>query len=51
MIKIGAEIPFTRYFYKYTEPEKSEVLEEKFLTLEKSVSERTKNLFGGQCDE
>lgn len=51
VIKIGAEIPFTRYFYKYTQPEKSEVLEEKFLTLEKSVSERIKNLFGGQCDE
>lgn len=48
VIKIGAEIPFTRYFYKYTQPEKSEVLEEKFLTLEKSVSERIKNLFGGK---
>lgn len=46
VIKIGAEIPFTRYFYKYTQPEKSEVLEEKFLTLEKSVSERIKALFG-----
>lgn len=46
VIKIGAEIPFTRYFYKYTQPEKSEVLEEKFLTLEKSVSERIKTLFG-----
>lgn len=46
VIKIGAEIPFTRYFYKYTQPEKSEVLEEKFLTLEKSVNERIKALFG-----
>lgn len=46
VIKIGAEIPFTRYFYKYTQPEKSEVLEEKFLTLEKSVSARIKALFG-----
>ena len=46
VIKIGAEIPFTRYFYKYTQPEKSEVLEEKFLILEKSVSERIKALFG-----
>lgn len=45
VIKIGAEIPFTRYFYKYTQPEKSEVLEEKFLTLEQSVSERIKELF------
>lgn len=51
VIKIGAEIPFTRYFYKYTEPEKSEVLEEKFLTLEKSVSERIKELFREKKDE
>ena len=51
VIKIGAEIPFTRYFYKYTQLEKSEVLEEKFLMLEKSVSERIKNLFGGKGNE
>ena len=51
VIKIGAEIPFTRYFYKYTEPEKSEVLEEKFLTLEKSVSERIKALFAVKGEE
>lgn len=30
VIKIGAEIPFTRYFYKYKQPEKSELLEEQF---------------------
>ena len=46
IIKVGAEIPFTRYFYKYQQPEKSEVLEQKFLTLENSVSERVKKLFG-----
>lgn len=46
VIKVGAEIPFTRYFYKYQQPEKSEVLEQKFLILEKSVSERVKKLFG-----
>lgn len=51
VIKIGAEIPFPRYFYKYTQPEKSEVLEEKFLTLEKSVIERIKALFGEKKDE
>lgn len=51
VIKIGAEIPFTRYFYKYTQPEKSEVLEEKFLTLEKSVSERIKALFAVKGEE
>ena len=46
VIKVGAEIPFTRYFYKYQQPEKSEVLEQKFMALEKSVSERVKKLFG-----
>lgn len=51
VIKIGAEIPFTRYFYKYTQPEKSEVLEEKFLTLEKSVNERIKALFAVKGEE
>ena len=48
VIKVGAEIPFTRYFYKYQQPEKSEVLEQKFLILEKSVSERVKKLFGSE---
>ena len=46
VIKVGAEIPFTRYFYKYQQPEKSEVLEKEFLTIEKSVSEKIKTLFG-----
>ena len=45
VIKVGAEIPFTRYFYKYQQPERSEDLEQKFLTLEKSVTERIKKLF------
>ena len=30
VIKIGAEIPFTRFFYEYQEPEKSEDLLKKF---------------------
>lgn len=46
VIKVGAEIPFTRYFYKYQQPIPSEELEQKFLNLEKSVSERVKKLFG-----
>ena len=46
VIKVGAEIPFTRYFYKYQQPERSEDLEQKFLTLEKSASERVRRLFG-----
>ncbi|MDE5570089.1 MAG: type I restriction-modification system subunit M [Ruminococcus sp.] len=46
VIKIGAEIPFTRYFYKYQQPQPSEQLAAKFMELETSVSQRIKNLFG-----
>lgn len=46
VIKTGAEIPFTRYFYKYQQPEASEVLAEKFSALESSVDERIRKLFG-----
>lgn len=45
VIKTGAEIPFTRYFYKYQQPIPSEELETRFLDLESSVSERIKKLF------
>ena len=48
VIKTGAEIPFTRYFYKYQQPKPSEELEQRFLELEKSVSERIARLFGGK---
>ena len=46
IIKTGAEIPFTRYFYKYHQPEPSEELEQRFIDLEKSVNERIQKLFG-----
>lgn len=46
VIKTGAEIPFTRYFYKYQEPTPSEELAVKFTELELSVSERIAKLFG-----
>ena len=45
VVKTGAEIPFTRYFYKYKQPIPSEELESKFLDLELSVSERVAKLF------
>ncbi|MBQ0041132.1 MAG: N-6 DNA methylase [Clostridiales bacterium] len=45
VIKTGAEIPFTRYFYKYQEPTPSEELEKKFIELDKSVNERIAKLF------
>ena len=46
VIKTGAEIPFTRYFYKYQQPRPSEELAQTFLELEKSVNDRIQTLFG-----
>ena len=45
VVKTGAEIPFTRYFYKYHQPVPSEELEAKFMELELSVSECVAKLF------
>ena len=45
VIKTGAEIPFTRYFYKYQQPVPSEELEAKFMELERLMSERVARLF------
>ena len=45
VIKTGAEIPFTRYFYKYQQPTASEELEAQFMELELSVSDRVAKLF------
>lgn len=47
VIKTGAEIPFTRYFYKYQKPIPSEELEKRFNELENSIALKIKNLFGG----
>lgn len=47
VIKTGAEIPFTRYFYKYPPQKPSNELATKFIELENSVSERINKLFGG----
>lgn len=45
VIKTGAEIPFTRYFYKYQEPENSEKLEKEFVTIESSLNKKIEELF------
>ena len=45
IIKTGAEIPFTRYFYEYKEPEKSDNLEKQFLEIESSLNKRIEELF------
>ena len=41
--KLGAEIPFTRYFYEYQEPERSEDLLKKFFELENDISSKLKD--------
>ena len=43
-VKTGAEIPFTRYFYKYEAPESSERLLEEFNELEVQLQEQIKDL-------
>ena len=45
VIKTGAEIPFTRHFYKYSKPRSSEELANEFNELEKSVSSAIAELF------
>ena len=45
VIKTGAEIPFTRYFYKYVSPEPSEALAEQFTVLENSLRGKIDDLF------
>lgn len=47
VIKTGAEIPFTRYFYKYQAPISSDELAKRFNELEASVDSRIKKLFEG----
>lgn len=45
-VKIGAEIPFTRYFYKYVQPTPSEELLAKFIELDAEVDQKIKELLG-----
>ena len=45
VIKTGAEIPFTRYFYKYQTIATSDELEQAFKALEESIDSRIKKLF------
>ena len=46
VIKTGAEIPFTRFFYKYKEPTKSEILAAEIKTQEGKLADILSNLFG-----
>lgn len=44
--KVGYEIPFTRYFYKYEAPEKAEVIAERIASHEKEIMVSLEKLFG-----
>lgn len=46
IVKTGAEIPFTRYFYKYQQPKASKDLAKEFVELDKSVNKKIAKLFG-----
>lgn len=43
--KVGYEIPFTRYFYKYQAPESSDVIAERISIHEKDIMEALNRLF------
>ena len=45
VIKTGAEITFTRYFYDYALPQSSDELEEQLVDLENTISDQIKKLF------
>ncbi len=45
VMKTGAEIPFTRCFYKHQKRVTSEELEQRFVELEKRISSQVKSLF------
>lgn len=43
--KVGYEIPFTRYFYKYVVPEKADDIKEEILEIEEELNGALKELF------
>ena len=44
--KIGYEIPFTRHFYKYVAPEKSDDIAKRIVAIEQELMASLKSLFG-----
>lgn len=45
VIKTGAEIPFTRYFYQYQKPESADVVADKIRILESEINAGMQDLF------
>lgn len=46
--KIGYEIPMTRYFYEYAEPESMEIIESRITDLEKKIADSVNAVFHGE---
>jgi len=42
---VGYEIPFTRYFYKFEEPEPADIISSRILTLELDITASLRKLF------
>ena len=49
VVKTGAEIPFTRYFYKYVKPRPSEELAAELAEIEAGLDKDMARLFGGDA--
>ena len=45
--RLGAEFPFTRYFYEYKAPESADDLLAQFIDIEKELSRKIADLTGG----
>ena len=45
--RLGAEFPFTRYFYEYKAPESADDLLAQFVDIEKELSRKIADLTGG----
>lgn len=43
--QVGYEISFSRYFYKYTQPERSDAIAERIVQIEKDLMDSLKSLF------
>lgn len=42
---VGYEIPFTRYFYKFEEPESADLISDRILEIEKDINQSLRKLF------
>ena len=51
VIKTGAEIPFTRFFYKYQQTEPLERIVADFMKLDQEAEKLTKELFGDTTND